>query len=92
VGRWLEALGSALHVNAKTAEARAAHVERNAQCAQMTAPRQVFQAAGWPLIRVDTKKPAWIGNCKHAGQAWSQAAEVVNVHDVPQEALGRAVP
>jgi hypothetical protein len=29
---------------------------------------------------------------KNAGQAWSQEAEAVNVHDFPHDALMRAVP
>jgi len=92
VGRLLEDLGYALHVNAKKAEASAAHADRDAQFAHIAAQRQMFEAAGWPMISVDTKKKELIGNFKNAGQAWSQAAEVVNVHDFPQDALGRAVP
>jgi len=92
VGRLLDDLGSALHVNAKQAEAKAAHVDRNAQFEHITAQRQVFQDAGWPIISVDTKKKELIGNFKTAGQAWSQDAEVVNVHAFPQDALGRSVP
>ena len=37
-------------------------------------------------------KKELIGNFKNAGQAWGQEAEVVNVHDFPQDALMRAVP
>jgi hypothetical protein len=81
-----------LHVKAKKAEARAAHADRNAQFAHIAAQRQAFAAAGLPIISVDTKKKALIGNVKNAGQAWSQAAEGVNVHAFPQAALGRAVP
>jgi hypothetical protein len=92
VSRWADDLGSALPVNAKTAEASAAHADRHAPFAPMAAQRQAFQEAGVPSLSVDTKKQELIGNCKNAGQAWSQAAEVVNVPDVPQDALGRAVP
>lgn len=92
VGRLLDDLGYALHVNAKKAEANAAHVDRNAQFEPMAAQRQAFQVTGLPIISVDTKKKELIGNFKNAGQAWSQEAEVVNVHDFPQDALGRAVP
>lgn len=81
-----------MHVNAKKAEASAAHVARNAQFEPITAQRQAFQDAGLPIISVETKKKELIGNFKNAGQAWSQAAEVVNVHDFPQDARGRAVP
>lgn len=92
VGRLLEDMGYALHVNAKKVEASAAHVDRNAQFEHIAAQRQTFEAAGWPIISVDTKKKELIGNFKNPGQAWSREAEPVNVHDFPQDALGRAVP
>lgn len=92
VGRLLDDLGYALHVNAKKAEASAAHADRNAQFEPIAAQRQVFEAVGLPIISVDTKQKELIGTCKHAGQAWSQTAAVVNVHAFPQDALGRAVP
>jgi len=92
VGRLLDDLGYALHVNAKKLEASAAHANRNSQFEYITTQRQAFQAAGWPIISVDTKKKELIGNFKNAGLAWGQEAEAVNVHDFPQEAVGRAVP
>ena len=92
VGRLLEDVGYALHVNAKKVEASAAHVDRNAQFEHLATQRQMFETAGWPIISVDTKKKELIGNFKNAGQAWSREAESVNVHDFPQDALGRAVP
>jgi len=54
--------------------------------------KQIFQDAGLPTISVDTKKKEQIGNFKNAGQVWCKEADVVNVHDFPQDALGRAVP
>jgi Rhodopirellula transposase DDE domain len=45
-----------------------------------------------PMISVDTKKKELIGNFKNPGQIWCKEAEVVNVHDFPQDAVGRAVP
>jgi len=92
VGRLLDELGYALHVNAKKLEASAAHPERNAQFEHIAAQRQMFAAAELPVISIDTKKKELIGNFKNAGQAWSQEAEAVNAHDFPQDALGRAVP
>ena len=41
---------------------------------------------------MDTKKKELIGNFKNAGRAWGQQPAYVNVHDFPQEALGKAVP
>jgi len=92
VGRLLEKLDYALHVNAKKVDARANHPDRDEQFEHIAAQRQAFEAAGWPIISVDTKKKELIGNFKNGGQAWSREAEAVNVHDFPQDALGRAVP
>ncbi len=92
VARLLDKLGYALHVNAKKVEASAAHPDRNEQFEQIATQRQAFEAAGLPIISVDTKKKELIGNFKNAGRSWSREAEAVNVHDFPQEALGRAVP
>jgi len=92
VGRLLRKLGYALHVNAKKVEASATHPDRDAQFEHIAAQRQRFQAAGLPIISVDPKKKELIGNFKNAGQAWNREAEAVNVHDFPQDALGRAVP
>jgi len=92
VGRLLRKLGYSLRVNVKKQEASAAHVDRQKQFAVLESQKQVFQAAGWPIISVDTKKKELIGNFKNAGQAWGQEAEAVNVHDFPQDALARAVP
>jgi hypothetical protein len=92
VGRLLGELDYALHVNAKKREASSAHPDRTAQFDYIAAQRQAFQAAGLPVISVDTKKKELIGNFKNAGQAWGQEAEAVNVHDFPHDALGRAVP
>jgi hypothetical protein len=92
VGRLLKTLDYALHVNAKKIEASAAHPARAVQFDYITAQRQAFTAAGQPIISVDTKKKELIGDFKNAGRAWRQDAEVVNVHDFRQQALGRAVP
>lgn len=92
VSRLLRKLGYALHVNAKKVEASSAHPNREAQFEHIGAQRQRFEEAGLPIISVDTKKKELIGNFKNAGQAWSQEAEAVNVHDFLRDALGRAVP
>jgi hypothetical protein len=92
VGRLLRKLGYSLRVNAKKREASAAHPDRASQFEVIASQRQVFQAAGSPIISVDTKKKELIGNFKNAGRAWGQEAETVNVHDFPHDALLRAVP
>jgi len=92
VGRLLKDLNYALHVNAKKLEASAAHPDRADQFAAIAAQRQVFTAAGRPIISVDTKKKELIGNFKNGGRVWSREADAVNIHDFLAEGLGRAVP
>jgi hypothetical protein len=92
VGRLLKGLEYALRVNAKRVEARAGHPDRDAQFAHIAAQRQAFQAAGLPVISVDTKKKELVGDFKNPGRAWGRAATAVNVHDFRDDALGRAVP
>ena len=92
VGRLLRKLGYALRVNVKKQEASAAHPDRQQQFTHLETQKQVFQAAGWPMVSVDTKKKELIGNFKNSGQAWCQEVDAVDVHDFPQDALMRAVP
>jgi hypothetical protein len=92
VRRLLRTLDYALHVNAKKREANAAHPQRNEQFEYIATQRAAFGCAGWPIVSVDTKKKELIGGFRNAGRSWSRVAEVVNVHDFPQDALGRAVP
>jgi len=90
-GRLLRKNAYRLRANVKR-EAGAAHPDRNTQFEYLAVQRQTFLAAGQAVISVDTKKKELIGNFKNEGRAWCQEAEVVNVHDFPQDALGRAVP
>lgn len=92
VGRLLQTLDYALHVNAKKIEASAAHPDRALQFDYIAQQRQAFAAAGLPMVSVDTKKKELIGNFKNAGRTWRQEGEAVNVHDFRGQGLGRAVP
>ncbi len=92
VGRLLRRLEYALHVNAKQVEAATAHPDRDAQFRYIAEQRAAFTAAGRPILSVDTKKKELIGNFKQAGRTWGRVAERVDVHDFPQDSLGRAVP
>jgi hypothetical protein len=92
VARLLDHMGYSLHVNAKRVEANSSHPDRGEQFEHISAQRGAFQAAGLPVISVDTKKKELIGNFKNGGRAWSREAEAVSVHDFLQHALGRAVP
>jgi hypothetical protein len=64
VGRLLRKFGYSLRVNVKKREASAAHPDRQSQFEVIENQRQVFQAAGWPIISVDTKKKELIGNAQ----------------------------
>ncbi len=92
VGRLLRKFGYSLRVNAKKQEAGSTHPDRNTQFEQIQAQKQRFKAANCPIISVDTKKKELIGNFKNAGRAWTEGPEVVNAHDFPQDAVGKAVP
>ena len=91
VGRLLSVRDYSLRVNSKQ-EAGAEHPDRGAQFRYLEEQKQAYLAAGKPVISVDTKKKELVGNFANAGRAWGQGAERVNLHDFPQDALGRAVP
>jgi len=91
VSRLLKKLDYSLKANVKK-EAGKDHPARDEQFVYIQTQKQTFRDAGLPMISVDTKKKELIGNFKNAGQVWCKEAEVVNVHDFPQDAVGRAVP
>jgi hypothetical protein len=92
VSRLLKKHGSTRRVKAKEKEAGAHHPDRDLQFRYIAAQKPAFAAAGCPIISVDTKKKALIGNFRHAGQVGCQRPEEVNVHDFLTDAPGRAVP
>jgi hypothetical protein len=91
ISRLLKQQDYRLRVNSKRWEGKSPP-ERNAQFEYLLHQRQAHQAAGQPVLSVDTKKKELIGDFKNAGRIWCQEAEVVHVHDFPSQALGRAVP
>jgi Rhodopirellula transposase DDE domain len=91
ISRLLRAADYRLRGNAKQAGG-AADPDRDTQFTHIATEQARHVAQGQPVISVDTKKKELIGNFKNGGRTWGQAAEVVNVHDFPSEALGRAVP
>ncbi len=92
VSRLLKKHDDALRVNVKEQEAGTHHPDRDTPFHHIAAQKAACAAAGYPIIRVDTKKKAWMGDFKNAGQTWCQRPIEVNVHDFPSDALGRAVP
>jgi len=93
VGRLLKRLGFSLQANSKTREG-GQHPDRNAQFEHINAEVAAFQAAGDPVISVDTKKKELVGDFKNGGRELRPKGqpEPVRVHDFPIPDLGKAVP
>jgi hypothetical protein len=79
--------------NRKTHEGTS-HKDRDAQFEHINARVTAAQAAGEPVISVDTKKKELIGNFKNGGSDYRPKGEPigVNVHDFADKALGKVVP
>ena len=93
VGRLLKRLDFGLQANCKTREA-ANHPDRNAQFEHVNATVKAFQAAGQPVISVDTKKKELVGDFKNGGRELRPKGQPqpVRVHDFAIAELGKAVP
>jgi transposase len=93
VGDLLRDLGYSLQANRKTREG-ASHPDRNAQFEHINAQALAFQQRGQPVISVDTKKKELVGAFKNSGREWQPKGqpELVQVHDFPSQALGKAIP
>ena len=68
------------------------HPDRDRQFRFIRRVRNLFLAAGRPILSVDTKKKELIGNFKASGRQWASQPTLVKAHDFPSEAEGRAVP
>lgn len=92
VRRLLRRLGFSRQGNRKANEGRG-HPDRDAQFEHINAQVLAFQAAGAPVISVDTKKKELIGPYKNAGTDWCPEGKPrrVNVHDFEDKALGKAI-
>jgi hypothetical protein len=79
--------------NRKTHEG-ARHPDRNAQFEHINAKVVAAQAAGQPVISVDTKKKELVGNFKNGGSDYRPKGDPhrVKVHDFEDKALGKVVP
>jgi len=91
ISRLLKAHDYRLRLNRKDAEG-SSHPERDRQFAYLQEQRDWHKQAGQPRLSIDTKKKELVGNFKNAGKGWCQRPEIVNTHDFPGEAEGRAVP
>ena len=70
------------------------HPDRNAQFEHITASVVAAQAAGQPVISVDTKKKELVGNDKNGGTDYRPKGSPrrVKVHDFEDKDLGTVVP
>ena len=89
----LSTLGYSRQSNRKADEG-SHHPDRDAQFEHINTKVQAAQAAGQPVISVDTKKKELVGNFKNAGSDWRSkgSPQRVNVHDFAGKELGKAVP
>ena len=93
VGDLLREEGFSLQANAKTIEGTQ-HPDRDAQFGYINELAKHYQAAGDPVVSVDTKKKELVGQYKNAGRQWRPTGEPVEVqtHDFPDRELGKAIP
>ena len=93
IARLLRSRGYSLQAAHKTVEGKQ-HPDRNAQFEYINAKAQDCISSGVPFISVDTKKKELVGDFKNAGREWQPqgSPEVVDVHDFPGDAVGKAIP
>lgn len=93
VAKLLVQLGYRRHVNRKTKDG-SNHPDRNGQFEYINAKARAFQAAGEPVISVDTKKKELIGEFKNSGSDYGPKGESIEVdaHDFEDKKLGKVVP
>ena len=68
------------------------HPDRNAQFETIAKRRQEYQAAGDPVISVDTKKKELLGNFHRDGSTYTQQTVETFDHDFPSAGQGKLIP
>jgi Rhodopirellula transposase DDE domain len=93
VGKLLITLGYSRQVNRKTKEG-SRHPDRDGQFQHINRQVIAFQAAGQPVISVDTKKKELIGEYKNGGSDYRATGcpDMVKVHDFVDQDLGKVAP
>jgi transposase len=91
VYRLLKDMGFSLKCNKKR-RAGSQSPERDEQFQYLAAQQAVYQAAGLPVISIDTKKKELIGPFQSRGRVWCRNAPEVSDHDFTSLAEFRAVP
>jgi DDE family transposase len=85
--------GFSLQGNAKTVEGNQVP-DRDAQFRYLNEQVREHRDAGEPVVSVDTKKKELVGNYRNGGREWRPVGDPVRVevHDFPDQALGKAIP
>jgi DDE family transposase/DDE superfamily endonuclease len=85
--------GFSLQGNVKTLEG-SQNPDRDQQFRYINDQVKEHQAAGEPVVSVDTKKKELVGQYKNGGREWAPEGKPVevNTHDFPDKELGKAVP
>jgi hypothetical protein len=93
VAKLLRDHGYSLQAPNKAVEGKQ-HPDRNAQFEHINKTAETCLERGVPVISVDTKKKELVGNFKNGGREWQpkDEPELVDVHDFPQDAIGKAIP
>ena len=93
VRKLLTELGFSRQANRKAAEG-ASHPDRNAQFEHINGKLAAAQAAGEPVISVDTKKKELVGDFKNGGTDYRPKGDPhrVRVHDFEDKQLGKVTP
>jgi hypothetical protein len=91
VGRLLKELKFSLRVNHKKLSGGSGP-DRDEQFAYIAELRERFARDGQIIVSIDTKKKELVGDFKNPGQAWNREPVLVNDHDFPSDALGKAIP
>jgi len=93
VRKLLVGLGFSRQANRKAAEG-ASHPDRNAQFEHINDKLLAAQAAGEPVVSVDTKKKELVGDFKNGGTDYRPKGDPcrVRVHDFKDKQLGKVAP
>ena len=68
------------------------HPDRNAQFENIARLRQEYEAAGDPVISIDTKKKEQLGNFHRPGQTYTEQTVETFDHDFPSAGDGKLIP
>ena len=68
------------------------HPDRNAQFENVARRRREYEAAGDPVISIDTKKKELLGNFRREGQTYTEQTVETLDHDFPRASQGKLIP